>query len=127
MAGFRAARRRAATCSLARGLPIPFAAVLHFATHAIVRDADPFGSLLVLSACRSAGGQVTGDGIATFARAFMYAGTPTLVASIWDVADQPTSQMPRSSLIDTLDERRFRNQQAHFADLTLRQFHLNTC
>jgi CHAT domain-containing protein/tetratricopeptide (TPR) repeat protein len=97
--------------------------VLHFATHAIVRDADPFGSflalspatrnvksdglltaqeiyglnldadLVVLSACRSAGGQVTGDGIATFARAFMYAGTPTLVASIWDVADQPTSQL----------------------------------
>jgi CHAT domain-containing protein len=98
-------------------------AVVHFATHAIVRDDDPFGSFLamgpesadadrdglltaqevygwhleadmiVLSACRSAGGRVTGDGVATFARAFIYAGTPTLVASLWDVADEPANRL----------------------------------
>ena len=100
-------------------------AVVHFATHAIVNDQDPFGSflavspgrdklnpgseglltareiyemnldadLVVLSACRSAGGRVRGDGIATFARAFIYAGTPTLVASMWDVADQPANRL----------------------------------
>jgi CHAT domain-containing protein len=101
----------------------PHKAVLHFATHAIVRDDDPLGSflavgsdtagrsgdglltaeeiygldldadLVVLSACRSAGGRVTGDGIATFARAFIYAGTPSLVASLWDVADEPTNRL----------------------------------
>lgn len=98
-------------------------AVLHFATHAIVQDDDPFNSFLalapqtgdtnrdglltareiygleldadmvVLSACRSAGGRVTGEGVATFARAFVYAGTPSLVASVWDVADQPTNRL----------------------------------
>lgn len=98
-------------------------AVVHFATHAIVRDDDPFGSflalgqapggteadglltaqevygwnlqadLIVLSACRSAGGRVTGDGVATFARAFIYAGTPSLIASLWDVADEPTNRL----------------------------------
>jgi CHAT domain-containing protein len=96
-------------------------AVLHFATHAIVRDDDPFLSflaltrsegqddglltaqeiyrlrldadLVVLSACRSAGGRVTGDGIATFARAFIYAGAPSIIASLWDVADEPTNQL----------------------------------
>jgi CHAT domain-containing protein len=96
-------------------------AVLHFATHAIVRDDDPFSSflalagsgadddglltaqeiyklqldadLVVLSACRSAGGRVTGDGIATFARAFIYAGAPSIVASLWDVADEPTNRL----------------------------------
>ena len=97
--------------------------VLHFATHAIVHDEDPFSSflalgpaangnagdglltaqeiyglnldadLVVLSACRSAGGRVTGDGIATFARAFIYAGAPSLVASLWDVADEPTNRL----------------------------------
>ena len=97
--------------------------VVHFATHAIVRDDDPLGSflalgpappgaaadgvltaaeiygwklhadLVVLSACRSAGGRVTGDGITAFARAFIYAGTPTLVASLWDVADEPTNRL----------------------------------
>ncbi|MEO8678601.1 MAG: CHAT domain-containing tetratricopeptide repeat protein, partial [Vicinamibacterales bacterium] len=100
----------------------PSNTILHFATHALVRDDDPFASylalgpsamgtgaadglltaqevyglrlradLVVLSACRSAGGIVTGDGIATFARAFLYAGTRSFVASLWDVADQPTS------------------------------------
>jgi CHAT domain-containing protein/tetratricopeptide (TPR) repeat protein len=98
-------------------------AILHFASHAIVRDDDPFSSflavapssrdrdadgfltaqeiyglkldadLVVLSACRSAAGRVTGDGVATFARAFIYAGTPSLVASMWDVADAPTSRL----------------------------------
>jgi CHAT domain-containing protein len=98
-------------------------AVVHFATHAIVRDDDPFGSflalgpagggtdadglltaqevydwnlqadLIVLGACRSGGGRVTGDGIATFARAFIYAGTPSLVASLGDVADEPANRL----------------------------------
>jgi CHAT domain-containing protein len=98
-------------------------AVIHFATHAIVRDDDPFASflalgpaagggtadglltsqevygldldadLVVLSACRSAGGSITGDGISAFARAFIYAGTASLVASLWDVADEPTNRL----------------------------------
>jgi len=94
--------------------------VLHFATHAIVRDDDPFSSflavgrsgeddglltageiyglrldadLVVLSACRSGSGRVIGDGVATFARAFIYAGTPSVVASLWEVADEPTNRM----------------------------------
>jgi CHAT domain-containing protein len=96
-------------------------AIVHLATHAIVRDDAPHDSylafgpasgspnglltarevyglrltadLVVLSACRSGGGRVTGDGIAAFARAFMYAGTPSLVVSRWDVADAPTSRL----------------------------------
>jgi CHAT domain-containing protein len=97
--------------------------VLHFATHAIVKDDDPFGSflalgptsaetaadglltaseiyglslnadLVVLSACRSGGGSVIGDGIATFARAFIYAGTASVVTSLWEVADEPTNRL----------------------------------
>jgi len=98
-------------------------AIVHFATHAIVRDDDPNASylafspaggekrstglvtardiydlrltadLVVLSACRSGGGRVTGDGIAAFARAFVYAGAPSLVVSLWDVADGPTGRL----------------------------------
>jgi CHAT domain-containing protein len=97
--------------------------VLHFATHAIVRDDQPFASylalartnasdatdghltaqeiyglridadLVTLSACRSGSGRVTGDGIATLARAFMSAGVPSLVTSLWDVADEPTNRL----------------------------------
>jgi CHAT domain-containing protein len=95
-------------------------AVLHFATHAIVRDADPMASflaldrsgdrdgrltarkiygmhldadLVVLSACRSGDGMVTGDGIAGLARAFFYAGAASVLVSVWDVADAPTSRL----------------------------------
>jgi CHAT domain-containing protein len=100
----------------------PRKAVLHFATHAIARDDDPFNSylalgassdleadglltaqeiyglnlnadLVVLSACRSGSARIPGDGIAALARAFLYAGTQTLIVSLWDVADQPTNQL----------------------------------
>lgn len=92
-------------------------AVAHFATHAIVRDDDPLGSYLalepdassdgrltaasiyglklaadevVLSACGTALGQLTGDGLAGLTRAFLSAGAASVVATMWDVADEPT-------------------------------------
>jgi CHAT domain-containing protein/tetratricopeptide (TPR) repeat protein len=96
--------------------------VIHFATHAVVLDGSPFESylaltgegnsvsdgmltaqeiyglrlnadMIVLSACRSAAGLVTGDGIAALARAFFYAGTSSIVASLWNVPDQPADQL----------------------------------
>ncbi|MCC6164010.1 MAG: CHAT domain-containing protein [Acidobacteria bacterium] len=54
---------------------------------------DLHADLVVLSACRSAGGLMPGDGISTFARAFIYAGSASVVASLWDVADQPTNRL----------------------------------
>jgi CHAT domain-containing protein len=96
--------------------------VIHFATHAIVRDVDPWSSflalgvpgdgaadgkltaqkiyglsldadLVVLSACRSGGGLITGDGIASLARAFFYAGASSMIVSVWDVADEPAKRL----------------------------------
>jgi CHAT domain-containing protein/tetratricopeptide (TPR) repeat protein len=46
-------------------------------------DAD----LVVLSACRTAGGRVTGDGIGGLVRAFVYAGTPSIVATLSELPD----------------------------------------
>lgn len=89
------------------------AKVLHFATHAVVEDAHPFASFLalsdggklkardiyplqlsadlaVLSACRSASGAVTADGVLGFTRAFFSAGVPSIIASVWNAADQAT-------------------------------------
>jgi CHAT domain-containing protein/tetratricopeptide (TPR) repeat protein len=95
--------------------------VLHLATHAIVRDDQPLDSflvlsagdksplgsgrltmqeiygmdlqtdLVVLSACSTALGKVSGDGMAGLTRAFFYGGAPSVMATLWDVADEPTS------------------------------------
>lgn len=104
----------------------PQSTVIHFATHGIINDAQPFDSFLALgksrsdpkedgrltaqkiysmdlhanlvflSACRSGRGKVTGDGLVGLTRAFWYAGTPSVIASLWDVADEPTYQLVAS-------------------------------
>jgi CHAT domain-containing protein/tetratricopeptide (TPR) repeat protein len=97
------------------------ATVIHFATHGLVRNDRPLDSflalgrsapdatrdgrlsvreiyslelhadLVVLSACRTGVGKVSGDGIMGLTRAFVYAGTPSIVSSLWDVADEPAA------------------------------------
>jgi len=47
--------------------------------------------LVVLSACRSASGKISSDGIADLSRAFIAAGAPSVVASLWEAADAPTA------------------------------------
>ena len=50
--------------------------------------------LVVLSACRTAlGREIRGEGLVGLTRGFMYAGTPSVVASLWDVRDQATSEL----------------------------------
>lgn len=48
--------------------------------------------LVVLSACETGYGKFEqGEGVISLARSFMYAGTPSLVVSLWQVNDQSTS------------------------------------
>jgi CHAT domain-containing protein len=48
----------------------------------------------VLSACRTAlGKDVRGEGLVGLTRGFMYAGAPRVVASLWNVPDEGTSQL----------------------------------
>ena len=49
--------------------------------------------LVVLGACRSARGPVSSDGIAGLTRAFMTAGVPSVIATLWDVSDQATARV----------------------------------
>jgi CHAT domain-containing protein len=50
--------------------------------------------LVVLSGCRTAlGRDIKGEGIAGLTRAFMYAGAPRVVASLWKVSDAATAEL----------------------------------
>jgi CHAT domain-containing protein len=54
-------------------------------------------SLVVLSACQTQlGGRNIGDDIVALNRAFLYAGTPTVIASLWIVDDTSTSDLMKS-------------------------------
>lgn len=98
----------------------PDAVLLHLATHAEVHDRDPMLSrlvfsprssdpylyaseiyglslkadLVVLSACETGLGQwAKGEGVMSLARAFMIAGCPQVVMSLWAVDDRSTAQL----------------------------------
>jgi CHAT domain-containing protein len=52
--------------------------------------------LVVLSACQTAlGKEIRGEGLVGLARGFMHAGAPRVVASLWRVDDQATSELMR--------------------------------
>jgi len=47
--------------------------------------------LVVLSACNTGRGKITGDGVIGLSRAFVAAGVPSAIVSLWPVPDDPTS------------------------------------
>ena len=98
----------------------PSAPMLHLATHAELNERSPLFSrlllapdgqddgsltvqdvfelnlasadLVVLSACETQlGAQSRGDDLVGLTRAFIYAGTPSFIASLWSVDDQATA------------------------------------
>jgi len=98
--------------------------IVHFATHADLKENDPlssaillakddredgrleareiFGmhlkaSLVVLSGCDTGLGKLsTGDELVGLTRAFIYAGTPSVMASLWKIDDSSTAQLMAS-------------------------------
>jgi CHAT domain-containing protein len=61
-------------------------------TYGLRLDAD----LIVLSGCRTALGPIMGDGVIGFTRAFLAAGADSVVATMWDVADQTSYEIMRN-------------------------------
>ncbi len=59
----------------------------------VLRRQTP-ADLAVLSACETARGQLLGgEGIVGLTRAFMYAGTPRVICSLWKVDDEETAAL----------------------------------
>jgi CHAT domain-containing protein len=51
--------------------------------------------LVVLSACDTGRGRITGDGVIGLSRSFISAGVPTVLVSLWQVPDDSTSVLMR--------------------------------
>ena len=49
--------------------------------------------LVVLSACNTGQGRITGDGVIGLSRSLILAGIPSVVVSLWAVPDQPTGEL----------------------------------
>lgn len=96
----------------------PEASIIHLATHGLTDEERPMdsavllattpgddgifsvkdilnlpplkASLITLSACQTGRGRITGDGVAGLSRAFIVAGTPSVLVSLWNVDDVMT-------------------------------------
>ena len=98
------------------------ARMVHLATHGILDDVEGLGvpgfialapskgdsglltaneifnlrlnaELVVLSACNTGRGRITGDGVIGLSRSFIAAGVPSVVVSLWSVADKSTADL----------------------------------
>jgi CHAT domain-containing protein len=49
--------------------------------------------LVVLSACDTGRGEITGDGVVGLSRSLISAGVPSIIVSLWSVPDAPTSYL----------------------------------
>jgi CHAT domain-containing protein len=54
---------------------------------------DLRAELVTLSGCSTGLGKISGDGIVGLARALIYAGTPSVLVSQWDVSDVSTAYL----------------------------------
>lgn len=64
-----------------------------FLTAGEILDFNLNAELVVLSACDTGQGDITGDGVIGLSRSFIAAGVPSLVVSLWQVPDQPTANL----------------------------------
>lgn len=62
-----------------------------FLTSAEILDFRLNADLVVLSACNTGRGEITGDGVVGLSRSFLSAGTRSVAASLWAVADDSTA------------------------------------
>jgi CHAT domain-containing protein/uncharacterized protein HemY len=102
---------------------MPQASIIHLATHGLLDDVRGLGSaialapsgsddglltaeeifdmklqanLVVLSACNTGFGRITGDGVIGLSRSLISAGVPSVIVSLWAVPDAPTAELMRS-------------------------------
>ncbi|MDV3352816.1 CHAT domain-containing tetratricopeptide repeat protein [Leptothoe sp. LEGE 181152] len=64
-----------------------------FLTAREILDSQLSADLVVLSACDTGRGRITGDGVVGLSRSFLAAGVPRVMVSLWQVPDEATSAL----------------------------------
>ncbi|NJN86828.1 MAG: CHAT domain-containing protein [Leptolyngbyaceae cyanobacterium SL_7_1] len=64
-----------------------------FLTAAEILDLSLTAELVVLSACDTGRGRITGDGVVGLSRSLIAAGVPSVLVSLWQVPDDATAQL----------------------------------
>ena len=130
---------------------MPQASIIHLATHGLLDDVRGLGSaialapsgsddglltaeeifgmklqasLVVLSACNTGEGRITGDGVIGLSRALISAGVPSVIVSLWAVPDAPTSELMQS-FYQNLQQNPNKAQALRQAMLTTMKTHSN--
>jgi CHAT domain-containing protein len=62
-----------------------------FLTAEEVLDLKLSAELVVLSACDTGRGRITGDGVIGLSRSFISAGVPSVIVTLWSIPDSPTA------------------------------------
>lgn len=76
--------------------------------------------LVVLSACDTGQGRLTGDGVIGLSRAFVGSGVPSIIVSLWAVPDEPTAIL-MAEFYRALKQGQSKSQALRQAMLTLKQ------
>ena len=130
---------------------MPQASIIHLATHGLLDDVRGLGSaialapsgsddglltaeeifdmklqasLVVLSACNTGEGRITGDGVIGLSRALISAGVPSVIVSLWAVPDAPTAELMQS-FYQNLQQNPNKAQALRQAMLTTMKTHSN--
>ncbi len=77
--------------------------------------------LVVLSACSTGRGDITGDGVIGLSRSLFLAGVPTVVVSLWDVSDVATAELMTAFHRNWFEKKLTKAQALRQAMLTTRQ------
>ncbi|BBD63357.1 TPR repeat-containing protein (plasmid) [Nostoc sp. HK-01] len=117
---------------------LPQARIIHLATHGLFDDFQGLQSsialapskqddglltaeeilnlklnadLVVLSACNTGRGRITGDGVIGFSRSLFIAGTSSAIVSLWSVPDSPTTEL-MTEFYTNLNQKKLNKAQA---------------
>lgn len=83
----------------------------------ISNDLTLTANLVVLSACDTGKGDITGDGVISLAHSFIATGMPSVVVSLWALPDAPTETL-MVNFYQQLQQGRSKSQALRYAMLT---------